>query len=288
MSIVTLRDAQSEEAFGGKAASLAKALRAGLPVPDGLAIAWESTGDREAIVAAYRALNAERVAVRSSAVGEDSADASFAGQHATLLNVTSVAGLLDAVQTIRDSAHAEGVLEYRRKIGVAGEPRIGIVVQRMVDADVAGVLFTRDPVTGANERVIESAWGLGEAVVAGLVTPDRFRLSSAGKVLDREAGTKGIAIRYADEGGTREVRVHNLDARRLSLTDAQLAELHELGKRCEKFFGAPQDLEWAIAGGSLFLLQSRPITTVAALPKRSFLGRALAAVLTPLTSTRAY
>ncbi len=288
MSIVTLRDVQTEDAFGGKAASLAKAMRAGLPVPDGFAISWESTGDAQAIVDAYVELNADRVAVRSSAVGEDSADASFAGQHATVLNVTSVVALLDAVQEIRESAYAEGVLEYRRKTGVAGEPRIAIVVQRMVDAEVAGVLFTRDPVTGANECVIESAWGLGEAVVAGLVTPDRFRLSSAGKVIAREAGMKGIAIRYADGGGTREVRVHNLDARRFSLTGEQLAELHELGRRCEKFFGAPQDLEWAIAGGSVFLLQSRPITTVATRPARSFLGRAIAAMLTPLTSTRAY
>jgi MFS family permease len=285
MSIVALRDADSEEAFGGKAASLAKASRAGLPVPDGFAVSWESAGDRDAIVDAWRTLNEPRVAVRSSAVGEDSADASFAGQHATILNVTSAGALLDAVQTIRNSARAEGVLEYRKKIGVAGEPRIGVVVQRMVDADVAGVLFTRDPVTGANERVLESTWGLGEAVVAGLVTPDRFRLSPAGNVLAREAGTKPVAIRYAPEGGTREVQVDPLDARRFSLTDAQLAELHDLGKRCEKFFGAPQDLEWAIAGGSLFLLQSRPITTAVKLPLRTFAGLALAAVLAPLNST---
>jgi MFS family permease len=285
MNIVTLRDAQNEHAFGGKAAALSRGLRAGLPVPDGFAISCDGLEDRDAIIDAYRALNADRVAVRSSAVGEDSADASFAGQHATILNVTSIDALLDAVQTIRDSARAEGVIEYRKKIGVEGEPRIGIVVQRMVDADIAGVLFTRDPVTGANERVVESTWGLGEAVVAGLVTPDRFRMNAKGTVIAREAGTKPIAIRYAAEGGTREVRVDDLDARRFSLTDAQLAQLHDLGKRCERFFGAPQDLEWAIAGDSLFLLQSRPITTAVTLPLRSFIGLALAAVLAPLNST---
>jgi MFS family permease len=288
MSILPLRDATPEEAFGGKAASLAKALRAGLPVPDGFAISWDSVEVRDAIAAAYRALGAERVAVRSSAIGEDSAEASFAGQHATVLNVTSLDALFDAIQTIRDSARSEAALEYRRKVGIAGEPRIGVVVQRMVEADIAGVLFTRDPVTGVNERVVESTWGLGEAVVAGLVTPDRFRLDAAGKVLAREVGSKPIAIRYAPEGGTREVRIPDLDARRLSLTDGQLAELHELGRRCERFFGAPQDLEWAIAGGSLFLLQSRPITTSlssARLPLRSFAGLALAAVLAPLNST---
>lgn len=288
MSILPLRDATPEAAFGGKAASLAKALRAGLPVPDGFAISWDYVENRGAIAAAYRALRAERVAVRSSAIGEDSAEASFAGQHATLLNVTSLDALFAAIRTIRDSARSEAALEYRKKSGIAGEPRIGVVVQRMVEADIAGVLFTRDPVTGANERVVESTWGLGEAVVAGLVTPDRFRLDAAGRVLAREAGAKPLAIRYAPEGGTREVRIPDLDARRLSLTDGQLAELHELGRRCEKFFGAPQDLEWAIAGGALFLLQSRPITTAVAsatLPPRTFAGLALAAVLAPLNST---
>ncbi|HEX6099464.1 MAG TPA: MFS transporter [Thermoanaerobaculia bacterium] len=290
MSILPLRDAAPEAAFGGKAASLAKALRAGLPVPDGFAISWDGLEDREAIAAAYRALGAERVAVRSSAIGEDSAEASFAGQHATVLNVTSLDALFEAIGTIRDSARSEAAMAYRQKVGVAGEPRIGVVVQKMVESDIAGVLFTRDPVTGANERVVESAWGLGEAVVAGLVTPDRFRMDAAGKVLAREVGAKPMAIRYAPEGGTREVRIPDLDARRLSLTDGQLAELHELGRRCEKFFGAPQDLEWAIAGGSLFLLQSRPVTTAVssttpALPLRSFAGLALAAVLAPLNST---
>lgn len=107
-------------------------------------------------------------------------------------------------------------------------------------------------------------------------------------MIARTAGAKSLAIRYAPEGGTQEVRIPDLDARRLSLTDGQLRELHDLGKRCEQFFGAPQDLEWAIAGGSLFLLQSRPITTAVSstrLPLRSFLGLALAAVLAPLNST---
>ncbi len=282
--IAQLRDAESEETFGGKAASLAKLLRAGLPVPDGFAISWDESRP-EAIAGAFRALNAERVAVRSSAIGEDSAGASFAGQHATILNVTSSEALLEAVRTIRDSVHADGAVEYRRRMGVDGDARIGVVVQRMVQSDVAGVLFTRDPVSGTNERVVESAWGLGEAVVSGLVTPDRFRMNAAGKVTAREAGAKHAAIRYAPDGGTQEVRVPDLDARRFSLTDAQLQELHALGARCEKFLGAPQDLEWAFENGSLYLLQSRPITSAVSLPLRSFIGLALAAVLAPLNST---
>jgi EmrB/QacA subfamily drug resistance transporter len=294
VTIVRLADAVAEETFGGKAASLARAIGAGLPAPDGFAIAWQTVTQNDWIVAAWRHLNAERVAVRSSAVGEDSLDASFAGQHATVLNVASAEGLLDAVRTIRDSARAESALAYRAKMGVDGEPRIGVVVQRMVDADVAGVLFTRNPVTGAIERVIESAWGLGEAVVAGLVTPDRFRVSTEGVILERTAGRKDIAIRRDGE-----VEVAPEDVMRLSLTDDQVLALHRLAERCETFFGAPQDLEWAFAGGELHLLQSRPITKLAGrrpeeprnpeattpLTTRRFAGLALAALLAPLNST---
>lgn len=297
MTIVRLADALAEEIFGGKAASLARAAAAGLPVPDGFAVSWEmvAAGNAEGILAAYRRLSADRVAVRSSAVGEDSAGASFAGQHATILNVASEGALIDAVQTIRASAHAGSALAYRKKMGIEGEPRIAVVVQKMVDADVAGVLFTRNPVTGEDERVIESAWGLGEVVVAGLVTPDRFRVSRDGAILERAAGRKDIAIRRDGE-----VAVPAAEMMRLSLTDQQLLSLHQLASRCETFFGAPQDLEWAIEGGELHLLQSRPITRAAQdvsgtpndirtepsdLTPRRFAGLALAALLAPLNST---
>jgi EmrB/QacA subfamily drug resistance transporter len=298
VTIVPLRDAAAEETFGGKAASLARALGAGLPVPDGFAVSWDAVAmdDGDAIAAAFRASGMTRVAVRSSAVGEDSLDASFAGQHATILNVVSEAALREAVRTIRASAYAEGAREYRKMMQLDADARIGVVVQRMVDAGVAGVLFTRDPVTGADERVIESAWGLGEAVVSGIVTPDRFRLTSSGAIVERIATKKEVAIRFAPEGGTREVPLDIIDATRLTLTDDQLLALHELASRCETFFGAPQDLEWAIAENTLFLLQSRPITRMPApaaapssdetpLTTRRFTGLALAALLAPLNST---
>jgi EmrB/QacA subfamily drug resistance transporter len=298
VTIVPLRDAVAEETFGGKAASLARAIGAGLPVPDGFAISWDAVAmdDGDAIAAAFRASGMTRVAVRSSAVGEDSLDASFAGQHATILNVNSEAALLEAVRTIRASAYAEGAREYRKKMQLDADARIGVVVQRMVDADVAGVLFTRDPVTGADERVIESAWGLGEAVVSGIVTPDRFRITRDGAIVERIAAKKEVAIRFAPDGGTREVPLDAIDASRLTLTDDQLLALHELASRCETFFGGPQDLEWAIADDALFLLQSRPITRMPApsappssdeapLTTRRFTGLALAALLAPLNST---
>jgi MFS family permease len=292
VTIVRLGEAESEQQFGGKAASLARAMRARLPVPDGFAISWDHDDDA-AIVAGFRECG-QRVAMRSSAVGEDSLDASFAGQHVTVLNVTSEEMLHDAVETIRRSARAESALAYRARMGVTGEPRIGIVMMRMVDADAAGVLFTRNPMTGTDERVIESAWGLGEAVVAGLVTPDRFRISAAGEIVERTPGRKDLAVRFAPGGGTTEVAIATEDIGRPSLTDEQLHALHRLAAQCESYFDGPQDLEFAFEKGELFLLQSRPITRSAnaeppaatqPLTPRRFIGLGLAALLAPLNST---
>jgi pyruvate, water dikinase len=128
---------------------------------------------------------------------------------------------------------------------------------------VAGVLFTRNPVTGAAERVIEASWGLGEAVVAGLVTPDRYVLGAGGQLLESRAGDKDLAIRYRASGGTHEVAVepHLVDA--LCLTSADLAALHALVHRCDDAFGSDEhDIEFAFRSGTLSLLQRRPITRV--------------------------
>ena len=155
-----------------------------------------------------------RVAVRSSAIGEDSLDASFAGQHATILNVDSEEALLDAVRTIHASARVGWrASRIASSMGLDGEPRIAIVVQQLIDADVAGVLFTRDPVTGANERVIESVWGLGEGVVSGTVTPDS--LPHARRRNDRSSAApaiKDIADPRRADGGTIEVALTPEDA----------------------------------------------------------------------------
>lgn len=289
MTVVPLPEAGDEQLFGGKAASLARALGAGLPVPDGFALSWQlvdriASGEEIALDDILRA-SGGRVAVRSSAVGEDSAGASFAGQHATVLHVTSLDALRAAIRRIHASARDESALAYRANMGLDGAPRMAVVVQRMIDADAAGVLFTRNPVTGANERLIESAWGLGEAVVSGLVTPDRFRLAADGTIVERSASHKELAIRA--EG---EVALGEEEAKRLSLDDEQLRALHRLAELCEHHFGGPQDLEWAIRDGALYLLQSRPITKVAEevarpLTPRRFTGLALAALLAPLNST---
>src|SRR5687768_13768428 len=123
--------------------------------------------------------------------------------------------------------------------------------------------------TGASERVIESAWGLGEAVVAGLVAPDRFRVSTDGEILERGAGRKDVMVRFATAGGTVELEVAPEDVARLSLRDPELMALHRLAEKCESVFGEAQDLEWAFENGKLYLLQSRPITRTAGVPPAS-------------------
>ena len=264
-----LQDATEPERFGGKAVALGAAIRAGLPVPHGVAL---SVAFVDAIVAGapgalarLRALHVElgggAVAARSSAVGEDGAAASFAGQHATCLNVISADALVDAVRTVWDSGRTEHARAYRQRLGVTGEPRVAVVVQRLVRADIAGVLFTRDPVTGADERVVEASWGLGEAVVTGLVTPDSYRIDRSGRVVAHTAGTKDVMIVQRDGGGTEEVAVDPGRANTRALDDAQLRALHELATACETAFGGHgHDIEWAFAGDALHLLQHRPIT----------------------------
>jgi pyruvate,water dikinase len=200
------------------------------------------------------------LAVRSSAVGEDSAQASFAGQHATVLGVTSAEALSAAIDEVLASASTPAALAYRQKLGLDPEPRMGIVLQKLVRADVAGVLFTRNPVNHADERVVEAAFGLGEAVVQGLVTPDHFRMQRGGRVLTRTAGDKDIAIRWSARGGTEEVRLEPEQAAKLTLTDTMLVKLDELATRCEQVFGGTQDIEFAFEQDTLYLLQRRAIT----------------------------
>ena len=264
---VRLSEAGVESRFGGKAVSLGRSLRDGLPVPEGIALDVESVDEVAKIGAGATAACEEmlralggRVAVRSSAIGEDARDASFAGQHTTVLNATSAEALIHAICEVRASAHTASALAYRARMNIAGSPRIAVVVQRLVDADCAGVLFTRNPATGARERLIEAAWGLGESVVSGAVVPDSYRLDPEGRMLERSIGVKDIALRLHAGGGTIEVVVDDARAHEPVLTDSALAALHELTLRCEAVFGADLDIEWAFEGDRLYLLQCRAIT----------------------------
>src|SRR5262249_4740206 len=132
-------------------------------------------------------------AVRSSAVDEDSTAASFAGQHLTVLNVHSATDVPGAVPEVWWSANSDSAITYRQRVGLFTRPSVGVVVQTLLNPTAAGVMFTENPVTGADERMIEANWGLGEAVVNGLVVPDHFRLDRSGRVLERKAGRKRIA-----------------------------------------------------------------------------------------------
>lgn len=261
-----LRLVNDEVRYGGKAAALGEALRAGLPVPPGWALDVDqvtalSRGEGGGqLLEALLEHAGPRVAVRSSAVGEDSAGASFAGQHDTVLNVTTARGLARAVRQVRDSGRTEAALAYRARLGLPGEPRVAALVQRMVEPRCAGVMFTRDPISGEDVRVIEAAWGLGEVVVAGLVTPDRFTVARGGQVLERVPGEKDLCLHLADDG-TRERPVAEAMARALCLTDPELRRLDALASTLEATFEGAHDAEWAIdEQDQLYLLQRRPIT----------------------------
>ena len=255
--IVALEDALDRERFGGKGAQLAAALKAGLPVPGGFELSVEAVAK---IAAGGTCQFAEgRWAVRSSAVDEDGAGASFAGQHLSLLHVdsTEVPG---AVRKVHASATTPGALAYRARLGLPQVARMAVVVQRMVQARVAGVMFTKNPTTGARELVIESAWGLGEAVVMGLVTPDTFRLDRDGRLLERRIGDKDLEIARTTEG-VEERPVEAARAQAATLSDDALQRLVRLAHTLDAVFEGDHDVEWAIdEDDTLFLLQRRRIT----------------------------
>jgi pyruvate,water dikinase len=267
--VVPLADAHENSRFGAKATGLGAAARAGLPIPPGIALSGSfvdevAVGNElaiELLVTAAQSLVAP-LAVRSSAADEDGADASFAGQHLTLLNVPSIDDLSAAVRDIWWSANSDSAITYRQRKGQFVRPSVGVVVQALLDPEVAGVMFTRNPVNGADERMIEASWGLGEAVVSGRVIPDNYRIARSGEVLGRTAGMKKFAIRRAPDGGTVDEQLPAEDVERHCLSEAQLAELNALATRCEEVYGEGRDIEWAIAGGQLYLLQCRPVTTM--------------------------
>ncbi|MUL44330.1 pyruvate, water dikinase [Streptomonospora sp. PA3] len=233
-------------AVGGKAAGLAAMIALGERVPPGFCLTTDAHAAGEipedALLAAYRDLGGGPVAVRSSATAEDLPEASFAGQQETYLGVEGERDLLDAVRRCWESLDTDRARAYRETNLPAGaEARMAVVVQRMVDAETAGVLFTADPATGSRSRtVVDAAPGLGTAVVDGSITPDHYVIAD-----DRTP--------EGPDGGC--------------LSRAQLAELHAAGERLQNGFGAPQDVEWAYdRDGVLWLLQSRPITALFPLP----------------------
>ncbi len=266
--VVPLTKARETSLYGSKAVGLGEAARQGLPVPPRVALSGDlveavASGEDKEIQKVAKAVAgfSAPFAVRSSAVDEDSATASFAGQHLTVLNVHSATDVPGAVREVWWSANSDSAITYRQRVGLFTRPSVGVVIQTLLNPDVAGVMFTEHPVTGADERLIEASWGLGEAVVAGLVVPDHFRVDRSGRVLEHKAGRKRIAIRSLPSGGTFERQVPPAQVNQLCLNDVQLAALGELALRCEKIYGPRRDIEWAFQDGTLYLLQCRAITT---------------------------
>src|SRR5260370_3526950 len=226
----------------------------------------------EAVTKAYQSLSAGEpipVSVRASATAEDLPEASFAGQQETFLNVIGIEAVLSAVQRCFASLWTDRATQYRASLGSApGDVRLAVVVQRMVEAEVAGVLFTANPLQGQRgQAVIDADPGLGEAVVCGVTNPDHFVVqTTTGEIVERRLGDKQVLIQAAVGGGIQKIEAGSSPAR-ACLSDEQIRALVALGARVEALFETPQDIEWAIdASGQIFLLQARPITTLFPLP----------------------
>jgi pyruvate,water dikinase len=266
VSVVALKEAMNPGTYGGKAVQLGTAMRAGLPVPDGFALSCDTveavvSGHSDVLVPLEGACTQDRPhAVRSSAVGEDSQAASFAGTHLTVLGACGVQAVAEAVRGVHASGLDAGAGAYRTRLGLDEMILMAVVVQELIDADAAGVLFTRNPVTGAAELIIEASWGLGEAVVSGLVTPDHYILGHTGELRDLVLGEKDLAIRWTGQG-TSEVAVPEHLIGEPCLGATELAALHDLVSACDTVYGSTEhDIEFAFSAGMVFLLQRRPIT----------------------------
>jgi pyruvate,water dikinase len=298
--IVSLSDPHSLDSLlvGGKALNIAAMVKAGFPVPPAFCVTTvayqrqvmemrsekgESLGARflstpiladveRDIRAAYRGLGEDvRVAVRSSATAEDSLNASFAGQHDSFLGVHGEQALFEAVRKCWASLWTDRAIHYRstQKIPHASVA-LAVVVQQMIPADVAGVMFTLNPVTGSTEELtITASYGLGEAVVSGLVTPDTYAVAKRAMTISRVSiGTKEQKVVQRDQG-TMVVPTATGEQRRPCLSDSMVLEIARVGVAVERHYGRPQDIEWAVADNRVHLLQSRPVTTEVIAPTQT-------------------
>lgn len=204
-------------------------------------------------------------AVRSSATAEDLPDASFAGQQDTYLNIIGEEALLDAVRRCWISLFTDRAILYRSKNHFPHEDvKLSVVVQQMVMSEMSGILFTADPLTGhRHTTTIDASYGLGEALVSGIVSPDAYRVDKRNRIIiERQIADKQIAIYPEKEGGTRQETLSDAQRTQTVLTDTQILALADMGIRVEQHYGVPQDIEWAIAADQIYLLQARPITSL--------------------------
>ncbi|MFQ6058136.1 MAG: PEP/pyruvate-binding domain-containing protein [Anaerolineae bacterium] len=223
----------------------------------------------DAIAAAHHEMGVP-VAVRSSATSEDLPDASFAGQYDTYLNVLTLEDVIERVKACWASLWNAWALAYRHRHNLSPlEAAMGVVVQQQVPAEVSGVLFTLNPTTGLEEEMlVEASWGLGEAVVSGRVTPDRFVVDAWNEqVRSREVSDKGVMVVPDESPGVKEVPVSGDRRAQPALTDEQLLQLVQLGYQVQGIYGYPQDIEWALHQGVFYVLQARPLTAYTFTPE---------------------
>jgi pyruvate,water dikinase len=264
---VSTRDVEAtQEASRQIAAAMSSA-----PLPDAVR---DELAERYSELAGQAGEDSPPVAVRSSAVGEDSHDATFAGQQDTYLWVRGAEDVCASVRDCWASLFSSPAISYRARLGETSRPAMGVTVQLMVDAAISGVMFTCNPVSGDPSMIaINASWGLGLAVVGGEVTPDDYLMSKVtGEVVREHLGDKHVQYVPNVDGHGAELVAVPQDRRELACLDAEmLGALVDLGRRVERHFGSHQDIEWAIARHgappeNVFLVQSRPVTTV---PKRA-------------------
>jgi pyruvate,water dikinase len=276
--------------LGGKGQSLARLASAGIPVPNGFHITTAAYDDFVAehhlegaasamaaliinheippaigndIIGAYQQLGSTPVAVRSSATAEDLPEASFAGQQETFLNVSGADQLLDAVRRCWASLWTERAISYRARQAIPQDKiSLAVVVQDLIDADASGIAFTADPVTGDDTMIeINAAWGIGEAVVGGQVTPDAITVErTSGRIMRTVINTK-LIMTGLTAGGVTSLTVPEDRQNAASLSDSQVLRLADLATEIEELFKEPTDIEWCRKGDQLFVLQARPITS---------------------------
>ena len=281
---------------GGKGANLGEMTQAGITVPPGVVLTadaydffmeaggiepqkFESASQiRSAILSAKMPAEIEseirefcgtleegaRMAVRSSATAEDLDDASFAGQQETYLNVIGTDNVLTKIRECYASLWGDRAVSYRKNSGYDKQKTsLAVVIQQMVESESAGVMFTSDPAGNRENNHINAAYGLGEAVVSGIVSPDEYICTKEGTVIKQVTGSKEVEIIYdAENGGTKKVSVDESRRKQSVLNKEQIAALVKEGVRIEKHYGHPMDIEWAVKSGRIYILQARSITTL--------------------------
>ena len=264
--VFSIADASDVTTAGGKAHSLNKMIGAGFNVPPGFVISANAFKSmtlalRQHLLATFDQLDTELVAVRSSAINEDGKDAAWAGQLDTFLNVQRH-GLLEAIEQCWQSNTSTRAQSYAKQKQLTSGP-VAVIVQAMIQSEVSGVAFSRHPVTGSNDHiVIEAGLGLGEAIVSGLITPDNYIVEkSSGKIIEKYISTQTKKFILGKNNKNTWQMLNSVGAKQ-KLPDNLITQLAGIVAELERFYNFPVDIEWAIHNNQLYILQSRPITTL--------------------------